>query len=195
MSNKLIINDTDTGASNSEDTQENGNNDNFHCTSCKTRMFPTYRRLSQHLRNFLKRSTTTKAMSSLSQPNPSFTTTPNENIVKNATQLRFKWGEKKYSVISTQIENAYEKIVFWNKNIFMLPTGAACKKSISETTRLMNAWLNDSPLKYLAFKEIHIMPNLLLQKPSKTSKSKDHTSALETRMKLWKSGELDGLVF
>ena len=71
----------------------------------------------------------------------------------------------------------------------MLPTGAAGKKYISETTRLINAWLNDSPLKYLAFKAIHIMPNLLLQKPSKTSKSKDHTSALERRIKLLERGE------
>ena len=102
-------------------------------------------------------------MSSLSQPNLSSTTTPNENTVQNATQVRFKWGVKKDSVISTHIENAYEKVVFWKKNLFMLPTGAAGKKYISETTRLgLNAWLNDSPLKDLAFKAIHIMPNLLL---------------------------------
>ena len=42
-------------------------------------------------------------------------------------------------------------VVFWKKNLFMLPTGTAAKKYISETTRLMNAWLNDSPLKDLAF--------------------------------------------
>ena len=77
----------------------------------------------------------------------------------------------------------------------MLATGAAGKKYISETTRLMSAWLNDSPLKDLAFKAIHIMPNLLLQKPSKTSKSKDHTLPLERRMKLWENGEFDELVF
>ena len=51
MSDQLIINDT--GVANSEETQENGNNelttDNFHCTSCKKRTFPTYRGLNQHL--------------------------------------------------------------------------------------------------------------------------------------------------
>ena len=95
MSDQLIINDT--GVENGEDTQENGNNelttDNFHCTSCKKKTFPTYPGLNQNLR--LMRSTTTNAMSSLSQPNPSSRTTPNENIVQNATQVRLKWGEKK----------------------------------------------------------------------------------------------------
>ena len=30
-----------------------------------------------------------------------------------------------------------------------------------------------------------IMPNLLLQKPSKNSKAKDHLTALETRIQSW----------
>ena len=36
---------------------------------------------------------------------------------------------------------------------------------------------------------IHIMPALLLQKPSKTSKSKDHVKDLERRLRLWREGE------
>ena len=38
---------------------------------------------------------------------------------------------------------------------------------------------------------IHVMPALLLQKPSK--KSKDHTKALERRLKLWDEGKIDYL--
>ena len=34
------------------------------------------------------------------------------------------------------------------------------------------------------------MPSLLLQKPSKSSKSKDHLNALERRLKLWNEGKL-----
>ena len=56
----------------------------------------------------------------------------------------------------------------------MLPTGAAAKNHITETTKLMNGWTNNSPLKDIAFKAIHIMPSLLLQKSSKRSKVKDH---------------------
>ena len=39
-------------------------------------------------------------------------------------------------------------------------------------------------------KALMIMPSLLIQKPSKESKSKNHLKALERRMKLWQSGHL-----
>ena len=44
-------------------------------------------------------------------------------------------------------------------------------------------------MKGIAFTAIMIMPSLLLQKPSKRSKSKEHLIALERRIELWKSGE------
>ena len=59
----------------------------------------------------------------------------------------------------------------------------------------MNGWMNNSPLKDIAFKAIHIMPNLLLQKPSKTSKAKDHLKALGKRTDLWRNGNIDELLF
>ena len=70
----------------------------------------------------------------------------------------------------------------------MLPTGAAARKYIRETIKLMNGWTNNSPLKDIAFKAIHIMPSLLLQKLSKPYKAKDHLKALERRTDLWING-------
>ena len=64
----------------------------------------------------------------------------------------------------------------------MLPTGAAAKKYIRETTKLMNGCTNKLPLNDIAFKFIHIMPSLPFQKLSKTSKTKDHLKALERRI-------------
>ena len=52
---------------------------------------------------------------------------------------------------------------------------------------LMNEWLQDSPLKDIAL-------NVLLQKLSQKSKSKDHLSPLERRIELWESEELVELV-
>jgi len=43
-------------------------------------------------------------------------------------------------------------------------------------------------------KAIHVMPALLLQKPSKTSKSKDHVYALERRLEIWHKGNLRSLL-
>ena len=39
------------------------------------------------------------------------------------------------------------------------------------------------------------MPVLLLQKPSKSSKAKDHLQALERRIKLWDEGNVEGLLY
>lgn len=71
----------------------------------------------------------------------------------------------------------------------MLPNGKCGKQYIDERSRLLYSWVEDSPLKEVAFKAIMVMPSLLLQKPNKTSKTKDHMDALE-RLKLWHSGDL-----
>ena len=85
------------------------------------------------------------------------------------------------------------EIVFWKKNLFMLPTGSIGKRYVREISRLMNAWQEDSPLKNIAFKAIHIMPNMLLQKPSKKSKAREHTEALKRRLELWEQGNIEEL--
>ena len=75
-------------------------------------------------------------------------------------------------------QETYEKIVFWKKSLFMMPTGAFAKSYVTELTKLINRWVNDSKLKNNVFKVIHVMSSLLLLKPSKTSKSKDHIKAI-----------------
>ena len=71
----------------------------------------------------------------------------------------------------------------------MLTTGKAGIQFIEEMTKLMLSWVEDTAMKDNAFTAIMIMPSLLLQKPSKRSKSKEHLIALERRIELWKSGE------
>ena len=104
------------------------------------------------------------------------------------------WGKCSVSLIEKKITSAYEKIVHWKKNIFLLPSGKAGKDFINEMTRLVCEWNNDSPLKTISLKALMIMPSLLLQKPSKTSKAKDHTDALKRRILLWKEGDIENLV-
>ena len=77
--------------------------------------------------------------------------------------------------------------MFWQKNHFLLPTGLAGIQYIAETTRLIHSIIDNSPLKEGAMKVILVMPSLLLQKPSRTSKSKDHNAALKRRMDLWEN--------
>ena len=73
--------------------------------------------------------------------------------------------------------------------MFLLPTGKAGKSYIDEMTRLMNKWLHKVPTQNIAFKIIMIIPSLLLQNPSKSSKSKEHLITLERRLLLWFTGE------
>ena len=58
---------------------------------------------------------------------------------------RFSRNEVAGSRFEALIHDAYEKIIQWKRNIFMLPTGASGKKYIDETTRLFNLWINNSP--------------------------------------------------
>ena len=63
----------------------------------------------------------------------------------------------------------------------MLPSGAA-GMNYNDVARFLKLWINDTPLRNIALKAVHVMPALLLQKPSKSSKSKDHHAALEKRL-------------
>ena len=108
----------------------------------------------------------------------------------SAPQKSFTWGKYPSHVFEANVSTVYEQIVYWKKNLFLLPSGKAGKQYIDETTKLMNEWVQESPLKDIAFKAIMIMPNIPLKKPSKNSKAKDHLKALERRLESWTSGDL-----
>ena len=55
-----------------------------------------------------------------------------------------------------------------------LSSGAAGKKFFEEVTRLTKLWIKDTSLKSISLNADHVMPALLLQKPSNSSKAKDH---------------------
>ena len=77
----------------------------------------------------------------------------------------------------------------------MLPSGAAGKNYNEEVTRLMKLWVNDTPLRKIALRAVHMMPASLLQKTFKSSKSKSHHAALERRLTLWEEGKIEKLLY
>ena len=108
------------------------------------------------------------------------TTTPDQPAPPTAAPI---WGQLIYEDVRLFFDSAYEEIVFWCRNLFMLPSGAAGKKFVNEITRLLDIWnSNAMPMKEIALKGIMIMPALLLQKPSFKSKTKEHCQCLERRM-------------
>ena len=58
------------------------------------------------------------------------------------------WKKKKEKDLS----DAYEKIVHWNRNLFMMLSGPTGKKYIEEITRLLKLGIQDSSLKSIALK-------------------------------------------
>ena len=96
-----------------------------------------------------------------------------ENIIEKST---YRWGEYINKQFEENGSSIYEKIVYWKKNIFLLPTGKGGRCVKDETIgRIGNRFTAE---KY-RIKAIMIMPSLLLQKTSKYSKAKDYTKALE----------------
>ena len=106
----------------------------------------------------------------------------------------FQWGSSDGKIFCASITSAYDEAIHWKRNIFLLPSGNAGKSFIQEMTRLLNAFADGSTMESVALKASFVMQMLLLQKPSKRSKAKDHISHLKRRLELWKQGNIEALV-
>ena len=159
----------------------------FKCNLCE-RSFETQRGLNRHYTFCQSRHN--------SQLSPQDETTVNEdqsisiidNLVRDVPD--FIWGEMSADIFIRDLNFIYEKTVYWKKNIFKLPSGSTGKKFIRECTRLIKSWTSKSALRDIAWKCIMVMPHILLQKPSKDSKSKDHSNALKRRLDFWHEGKI-----
>ena len=96
--------------------------------------------------------------------------------------------------IENKLNDMYTTILQWKSNIFILPRGKAGKDFITELTRLINLFNNDSPWKNIALKMAMIFPAVMLQKPSTKSKARENIKYLSERLKMWHDGELDQLM-
>ena len=65
---------------------------------------------------------------------------------------------------------------------------------MNELTRLFNAFAQASALESIALEAVMVGCALLLQKPHGKSKTRDHVTALERRLKAWKAGDITGLM-
>ena len=88
------------------------------------------------------------------------------------------------------INQIFEDTIHWKKNLFSVPTGQAGKDFVKLMTDWVQKFNTDSTFQYLAMKVINILPNMMLQKPSATSKAKDHTKALQLRLQMWNEGKI-----
>ena len=107
---------------------------------------------------------------------------------------RFTWGELDSETFTQRLNHAYSTVVHWRRNIFSIPSGNAGAGFVTELSRLFCAYAVGSALESVALKAAMTMCALLLQKPSHSSKAKDHVACLERRMATWKAGDLNELL-
>ena len=79
------------------------------------------------------------------------------------------------------ITGVYHEIVHFMRNIFNVQSGRAGKAFIEELTFWIKQFNSNSDLNSVALKAFMVLPTLILQKPSATSKSKEHSAAIERR--------------
>ena len=107
---------------------------------------------------------------------------------------RVVWGKLRGDQITQEINDAYREVIRWKPNLFKVPSGQTGDKFIDELTRTAEFFKHDSHLEPIALTALITMMPLLLQKPTKTSKTSDHVKYLKDRLELWKSGNLTKLI-
>ena len=133
---------------------ENATEKSHICCNCD-RSFHSSRGLKQHQRSFQSRNNTpTDRESTETIGDSQFSTETSISADKPSTQsLKFVWGKYKDHEFEKNLSQVYETVVFWRKNLFLLPSEKAGRKFIREVLSLMSEWLHDSPMKDIAFKE------------------------------------------
>ena len=105
----------------------------------------------------------------------------------------FYWGEYEAPHFIDMLNTTYDEAIHWRLNLFKIPYGTAGKSFTLELARMYKALAELSALESIALKAATIMPILLLQKPSKRSKTKDHIRCLQRCLISWKDGNLNEL--
>lgn len=109
-----------------------------------------------------------------------------------ATEPTFMWGS---CDTTTFTNSAYDEVVHWKLNLFEVPFGKVGKSKsfVSELAKLFKALASRSAMESIAVKAAIVLSILLLQKPSSTSKAKEHSNCLDRCLRKWLDGDLNEL--
>ena len=115
-------------------------------------------------------------------------------VYQQVASPHFHWGPVDSTAFNLLLGSAYQEVVHCRKNSFNMPHGSASKQFVAELARLFRAVGEGSSLESIALKGVFVACVLLLHKPSRTSKPKDHATHLDCRLLLWHEGKLEDLV-
>ena len=109
-----------------------------------------------------------------------------------------KWGKRiddsEIILQTSVITDAYNEIVTWRKNVFLVPYGKTGRDFIDQVTSHINDWNNGANCQHIALKAAFVLLAAGLQKPSPNSKAKEHQELLSKRLIQWKDGEINKLL-
>ena len=106
----------------------------------------------------------------------------------------FTWRSHNARLFTDILEVTYCEVIHWRTNCFPVRVGKLGNNFVQELSRLSQAFGAAYALESIALKAVMVFPVLLLQKPYKTSKAKDHINCLERRLVAWKGGHLNDLL-
>ena len=104
------------------------------------------------------------------------------------------WSSYEGKAYYDAVTNAYNEVIHWRRNVFLVPSGTTGKAFVSELARLMQSYADGSSLESIAMKASAIAQILLLQKPNRKSKSKEHVTHLQRRLNLWHKADIQSLL-
>ena len=114
---------------------------------------------------------------------------------EDQTRRSLKWGNLVgLEAIRKKLMEVHNQITTWKNNMFKVPGNATGKELMKELTRLVSLFNTKSCWEPVAIHFFIIFLPLMLQKPSSTSKTKDHVRYLKKRLSLWKEGNIDLLM-
>ena len=110
------------------------------------------------------------------------------------TEPTFVWGTMDSANFIHSLDAAYSDVTHWIKNCFVVPRCSAGRAFVSELARLFCSVGEGSALESITLKAVIVICALLLQKPTRNYKERDHIRHLERCLTLWKEGALDELL-
>lgn len=102
------------------------------------------------------------------------------------------WGNITHQSFCNEVYNIYKEIVNFRRNIFNISSSRAEKNFTEELIFWLKQFNSNSALNSIASKAFMVLPSVILQKPSASSKSKEHSA--EQRLALWTQGDLNILM-
>ena len=124
----------------------------------------------------------TSATSSLSLPN-----------YPTVSQQPFTWGNLTSPEFTKLLDTVCEEVLHWRCNCYPVPNGKV--EEVLSLNSQGSTWLMLQHLHWnQSLWKLLLCSHPATQKPSKQSKSKEHTICLERRLKSWFSGDLEELL-